>query len=284
MPFGWRADADVVRDAPATRRIMPFLMRRRSESTVYFEQHIEMSQANAFIRDIREESKRHVTLLHLLIWAIGQVLDKRKRLNRFTSGCRIYQRRGIWVSFSAKKGKSDDQPIVVIKKEINPEMGFVQLVTEVLDSVKEGRSDKKSTTDKELSFFLKCPVFMLSCFVSWIMKLDQWGLLPGFFMRNDPLFASVFVANLGSLKMDAGFHHLWEYGNIPIFITLGQIRQQHTVNDQGKVEQHSIMTVRYTFDERIEDGLYCLQSLALFKEILENPYGAIKDWGDDRSS
>lgn len=275
MPFGWRPDGDVVRDVPATRRIMPFIMRTRNESAVYFEQQIPMDKALAFIEKTREESGVKVTLLHLVIWALGQVLRERPRLNRFTSGGRIYQRRGIWASFSAKKGKSDDHPIVVIKKEINPDMGFTELVSGVLESVKEGRSEKKSSTDKELAFFLAWPVFLLSWFIGFAMKLDEWGLLPGFFIRDDPMFASVFIANLGSLKMDAGFHHLYEYGNIPIFVTLGQIKESHSLTKDGSVQTQSLMTIRYSFDERIEDGLYCLQSLGRFQEILEDPESAM---------
>ncbi|MDF1663692.1 MAG: 2-oxo acid dehydrogenase subunit E2 [Planctomycetota bacterium] len=275
MPFGWRPDGDVVQNVPATRRIMPFIMRSRNESAVYFEQHVDMAKAQAFIQKTRDESGAKVTLLHLVIWALGQVLEKRPRLNRFTAGGRIYQRRGIWASFSAKKGKSDDHPIVVIKKQIRPEMSFIELVTGVLESVKEGKSDKKSSTDKELAFFLSWPVFLLSWFIGFAMKLDQWGFLPGFFIRDDPMFASVFIANLGSLKMDAGYHHLYEYGNIPIFITLGQIKAENFIQDDGSVGKRSIMTVRYSFDERIEDGLYCLQSLAQFQDILEDPEKAM---------
>jgi hypothetical protein len=277
MPFGWRADGDVAKDVPATRRIMPFIMKTRNESAVYFEQHINMGQTQPFIKQLRDKTGHHVTLLHLVIWSIGQVLNERPRLNRFAAGCRIYQRRGIWVSFSAKKGKTDDHPIVVIKKQIDPSLKIMELVSTVLDAVKEGRSDKKSTTDKELAFFLSWPVFILSWFISFAMKLDQWGLLPGFFIRDDPMFASIFVANLGSLKMDAAFHHLYEYGNIPIFMTLGQIREEKYIDDDGAAQKRSIMTVRYSFDERIEDGLYCLQSLEKLKDMIEDPAGCIGD-------
>ena len=41
---------------------------------------------------------------------------------------------------------------------------------------------------------------------------DYFGLLPRKMIDADPLYASVFIANLGSINYPAGFHHLWEYG------------------------------------------------------------------------
>ena len=115
------------------------------------------------------------------------------------------------------------------------------------------------------------PHFILSLLVRLIMRFDQWGLLPGFFLRSDPLFASMFIANLGSIQMDAGYHHLFEYGNIPIFLTMGQAKDCPALDAQGKAEVRRIVPLKYSFDERIEDGLYSAQSLGLLKDILENP-------------
>src|SRR5512135_2325175 len=103
MPLRWRPDGDFVRNAPATRRVLPFIMRTRTQSTVLFEQKIDTSNTQTFLRSFRDRTGLHATVLHLLIWAGAQVLRDRPRLNRFTAGGRIFQRRGIWISFSAKK-------------------------------------------------------------------------------------------------------------------------------------------------------------------------------------
>ena len=71
------------------------------------------------------------------------------------------------------------------------------------------------------------------------------------------------MANLGSVGMDAGYHHFWEYGTCPMFAMMGKIRERH---DGVKV-----MTCRYTYDERIEDGLYAGITLDGIKERVENP-------------
>jgi hypothetical protein len=43
------------------------------------------------------------------------------------------------------------------------------------------------------------------------------------------------------------------------------------VDEQGKVTSRKICSVKYTFDERIEDGLYCAHSLELLRTMIEDP-------------
>ena len=83
--------------------------------------------------------------------------------------------------------------------------------------------------------------------------------------------SNVFIANLGSIHLDPAYHHLYEYGNIPIFIVVGKKRDEVVVDVNRKPVIKTIFPIRYTMDERIEDGLYCLKALELMKEMLENP-------------
>ena len=271
MPFQWRPDGDFVRNLPRARRIMPFIMRRRNESIVFFEQKVDTSKTLKFIQEFRERTGLHITMLHLLIYAAGKMFKDRPRLNRFVAGGRIFQRRGIWVSFSAKKHKTEDAPIVLVKEEINPSWGFEELVRKIESGIHEGRSDKPSTTDTELSLLFNLPVFLIGGLVWFLTKLDHVGLLPGAFTRKDPLFASLFIANLGSIDMDAGYHHLYEYGNIPVFMMGGRIQDEVVVGSDGKPTVRPMMTLRYSFDERIEDGLYAALALGIMKKIIEDP-------------
>jgi pyruvate/2-oxoglutarate dehydrogenase complex dihydrolipoamide acyltransferase (E2) component len=250
-------------------------MRKRNESIVFFEQKLDMTKTLTFLRHFRDRTRLHATMLHLLIYASAQILKDRPRMNRFVAGGRIFQRRGIWISFSAKKRKTEDAPIVLVKREIDPSWSFEELVRQIEGGISEGRSDKPSTTDTELSLIFKLPVFLIGWMVWLLMKLDHFGLLPGSFIRKDPLFASLFIANLGSIDLDAGFHHLYEYGNIPMLIMAGRNKEEVVVGTDGNPEIRPMMTLRYSFDERIEDGLYGAQAIGIMKRIIEDPDVAI---------
>ena len=82
-------------------------------------------------------------------------------------------------------------------------------------------------------------------------------------IENDPMYSSVFVANLGSLGLDAGYHHLWEHGTCSTFAVVGRIHARH--------DGVQVMNVNYTYDERMEDGLYAATTIGGIKERLKDP-------------
>lgn len=253
---------------------MPFIMRSKNESVAYFEQTLDLTKTEAFIEAWNARGGRKITLYHLMMWGIVQVLAKRPRLNRFVAGSSIYQRDGIWISTSAKKAMHDDSPVVVLKRRYAPEQSFTELVESMYSTLDEGRSDKKSHVDKELNVLLKLPTFLLRALVRLQMWLDAWNLLPMAFITPDPLYASFFLANLGSLKMNAVHHHLYEYGNIPIFACIGKKERTPVFAEDGSVQSRMTCTIKYTYDERIEDGLYCAAALDLLRTIVEDPSAA----------
>src|SRR5262245_35756004 len=183
---------------------MPLLMRTRNEAAVYFEQRIAAAAALDMVAAWnRGHPERRISFFHLVVWSIVQTFVERPRLNRFTSGGRLYQRRGIWVSFSAKTALDDASPIFVVKRELDPAASFAALVDRLHGGVDEGRSGKPTKTDRELKLLTRLPLFLLSFVVWFARRLDAWNLLPHWFIRDDPMYASLFVANLGSLKLDA---------------------------------------------------------------------------------
>lgn len=265
-----RPDGVLATDVPPFRRIMPFIMRTRNESAVYFEQELDLSRTLAFIEAFQQRTGRKITVFHVFLWATVRTLHERPRLNRFVVGSRIYQRDGIWISFSAKKALQDGSPIVVVKKKIDPAWSFDELVKFISDGIESGKSDAPSHVDKELSLFLKLPGPLLRIGVSLLRWLDDWNLLPGSFIHPDPMYASLFIANLGSIKLDAAFHHLYEYGTIPLFAALGRTRTVRELDEAGVITRQ-VCTIRYTLDERVEDGLYCATALERIRQIVESP-------------
>jgi len=277
MPFRWRPDGTYVKNLPHTRQIMPFLMHGRVESTVYYEQHIEVEKAWKFVEDFSRETGLKTSILHLIIWRSAQVLKQRPALNRFIAGRRIFQRDGIWVSFSMKKEMKDDAPIVVVKKKIDPDWTFEQTVREIQGGIVKGREGAKSTSDKEMAMVFMLPMFMVSLFTWLLRSLNHFGWLPKFFIDGDELYGSLFIANLGSIGLQPAYHHLYEWGNIPIFMALGSNEPRMALDERGRPAVKDMMTIRYSFDERINDGFYSIKALELLKELIENPEMVIED-------
>ena len=70
--------------------------------------------------------------------------------------------------------------------------------------------------------------------------------------------------------MKPGFHHLYEWGNCPIFAMVGKV-QDEVISKEGKVEIERVLPIRISFDERIEGGLVAKFGLQKFIDVLENP-------------
>ena len=240
------------------RRMMLFLMRGRNESAVYFEQRLDLSKTLPWLAAWNATHGARATLFHVILHGISSVLHERERLNRFTVGRRTFQRTHVALSFAAKKQMSDEAPLATIKRRFDREEAFPDLVTKLTTEVGGAKSEARSAMDKELGILLALPGFLLAFGLGLLKRLYAIGLAPRSLIDTDPLYTSAFVANLGSIGIDAAYHHLYEHGNCPLFVTIGQVRDGQ-------------LTIRYTFDERVEDGLYCAKSLQVLAQRIEDP-------------
>jgi len=273
MPLFSRPDATPVAAVHPVRRIMPFLMPTKNGAFVLFEQEVDAAPAGRVLAELNagRPRERAATLFHLVLRAIGVALTEFPRLNRFVAGSRLYERRGIWLAFSAKQRLERDAPLFTAKIRFDASEPFDAFVERVLGAVREGRSGRESRTDREINLFLRLPAPVLRLGVRVVRRLDAWGLLPASFSADDPLYASAFVANLGSVGLEAAYHHLYEYGTIPIFVTVGRLHRAPVVRDDGSVASREVFTLRYTYDERVEDGFYAARALERLQALLEDP-------------
>lgn len=276
--FGRRRDGTLAKVAPY-RRIMPFLMRSKTDAMVMFEQHLDVSRTLPWLDAWHRATGQHATVFHLVLHALAEVLHARPHLNRFVAGRRIYDRRAVYLTFAAKKAMREDAPLATVKRRFEPGERFAAMVAALTTDVTTARSDAPSKVDKELSIFLRLPGTLLAAAVAALHWLDRHGLAPGALVDDDPMFTSVFLANLGSLKIDAAYHHLYEHGNCPLFVTVGKVAPAAFAADDGTVAARPGLTLRYTYDERIEDGFYCASALTLVRAWIEDPAAWLGDAG-----
>jgi len=270
-----RPDGDLVRDVAPTKAIMPYLMRGRNESAVYFEQQVAMKQADLYLRRFNEaHPDTPAGIQHLVMWAVTEVLDKYPTMNRFVVGGRLYQRRGIWFTYSAKSSLKGDGTLMVLKRRFDPAEPFADMVADMARRLREDRyGGGVSRSDAEAALILKLPGLGRRLVLAVGRFADAFGLLPGSMIEGDPMYASVFFANLASLGMDACYHHLYEYGNVGVFGVIGRATTDPGSPTSGP-DRRRTMTLRWTFDERVEDGLVAGYALKRAKQILEDPLGA----------
>jgi hypothetical protein len=264
MFFG-RPDGQRVRDLPTLRVLMPHLMPTRNESVVYFDQQLDVTETLPWAEE------RGVKLFTIVLAAIVRAIGQRPRMNRFIVGRRTYQRHDVEVSFAVKKELSDGGKMTTVKIAFEADDTLTKVEERVREAISVGKGDRDTASEKEMSVVTRLPRSLLR-FLMWAQRaLDYWNLLPRAMIRNDPLYASIFVANLGSVGLDAAYHHLYEYGTVPLFAVLGRIHRAPVLTDDEEVVVRTVAEMRYSFDERIADGFYAARTLELFKDYVENP-------------
>src|SRR5262245_27109380 len=264
--FGRRSDATLVRDLSPMRRFMPYVSPRRNDSLFYMMQSIEVEAALEYLekRNRERPPDRPITLFHLFLRSCGHALYLRPGVNRFVKGGCLWQRDGAWITFSAKREIKDGSPMLTIKRRFEPTRESLDAMVDAIDDrLRSGRAGKKTTSDNEMTLLLRLPGFAIR-FLLWLARRgDDLGLLPRKMIDSDPLFTSLFVANLGSIDYPAGFHHLWEYGTASLFGVMGRI--------EPGPEGRRRISVAWTYDERIEDGLYSYHTVEVNREGIEQP-------------
>lgn len=255
------------------RRMMPLLMPGRNEAFVLFEQAIPTAPLLPVLEEVNADrpASRRVTLFHCVLYAVGRAIAAFPRLNRFVAGSRFYDRHGIWLSFSGKQRLERDAPLFTAKIPFQPDEPFLRFVDRVLAAIGAERSGHETAASREVRGLLRLPTPLLRLAVRAARWLHAWQLLPGSVIANDPLHASVFVANLGSVGLDAAWHHLFEHGTIPVFVTMGRVHRAAVVREDGTIGSREIFVLRYTYDERVEDGFYAARALEHLAELLAAP-------------
>src|ERR1700685_78993 len=112
-----RCDGDLLKGLDPVRRMMPIVMRGRNESIIYHTTQWDITKACVWLRALNQArgDKPQATLFHLVAYATAKTIHARPGLNRFVSGGRIYQRKGVWLSFAVKTSLTDDAPLTTIK-------------------------------------------------------------------------------------------------------------------------------------------------------------------------
>ncbi|MCB9666125.1 MAG: hypothetical protein H6732_18600 [Alphaproteobacteria bacterium] len=276
-----RSDGELVENLPPYRRMLAYAMPGRNESVVYFDRAVRAEKLEAYLEQAKDKLGANMT--HATVAAVLGAFGDNPRMNQFVAGRRLYRRKGVWVTFSMKRQKLNRKAyLAAVKLDLREGETFRELVDRINAKVGEERSGKKTAADKEFDILNLLPRPFLRSAVGLIRVLDYYGLVPSWFIQGDGMFTSMFVANLGSVGMGPGYHHLYEYGTCPLFLMIGKVEDRVIVED-GKPVAARILPLRFSFDERIDDGHNANYGIEAIVTRLEDPFGWLGCLADDGS-
>ena len=271
--WGDRTDGRRIRSEPPINQIGPYLMWTRCASMNLFADAIEISNAERYIRQKRREGLTSFGMLHLMLAAYCRALCKYPGLNRFIAGQKLYTHgNDVQFCITVKKDMTTDSPDTVIKVHLTPTdtpEDVYRKINKEVENVKNTPLD--SSLDNTANLLTMIPGVFLK-FVVWLLRvLDYFGLLPKFLLEVSPFHGSVYFTSMGSLGIPPVFHHLYDFGNMPMFVSFGCKRRALEVQEDGSVVQRKYVDIKISTDERTVDGFYYATFFKHYKHLLLRP-------------
>ena len=272
--WGDRADGRRIRTLAPMAQITAFFQVERNTCSNLFEESFEISHVERYIRQKRREGLTDFGLNHVLLAAYVRGLCKYPQLNRFISGQRVYSRgEDIQYCMVVKKEMTIDSPDTSIKVHLTRKDTATDVYEKLNAAIEDVKKSQEldSGIDNLISYFNLIPGVVLK-FVVWLLKfLDYFGLLPKFLTELSPFHGSLFFTSMGSLGIRPIYHHLYDFGNLPVFGAFGCKRRALELQEDGSVVQKKYIDVKFVLDERIVDGYYYAAFFKHYRSILRHP-------------
>lgn len=271
--WGDRSDGRRIRSLSAMDQVSPYIMVTRNTSSNTYEESLEISNVERYIRQKRREGLTNFGIMHVFLAAYCRTLARYPGLNRFISGQKVYSRgEDIQFCLTVKKEMSTSSPETVIKVHLSPKDTAADVYNKLNAQIEQAKDTPlDSGFDNTAHLLMLVPGVFLK-FLVWSLKtLDYFGLLPKFLLEVSPFHGSIFFTSMGSLGIPPIYHHLYDFGNLPVFGSFGCKRKSVEVLEDGTVVPRKYVDFKFTLDERIVDGYYYATFFKHFKRIITKP-------------
>ena len=270
--FGKRYDGRRVRKIDPLERIIPSLMKTRTDSMTMYNDDFNCAPLDAYIEKKKAETGVKYTYAHIIIAAIVRTMAQRPALNRFVMNGKIYTRYKIWSSMAVQRNLRDESAETTLKFEFDGTETLEQGRAQIDGIIADTMTNEENGTDKMARVIMYMPGWLIKAFIGLMKFLDRHEMMPHAIIDASPFHTSFFITNLKSLGINYLYHHVYEFGTTGIFVGLGKERRKPIVNTRnGAIEEGKILTLGFVSDERFCDGLYYARSMRYFKKYMRNP-------------
>ena len=270
--FGDRKDAKRVRNITGMMQISMDLKPNRSVSDVYINQKMDVTNLSKYIEDKKAKGE-NISFFHAFVTAIGKTIYNRPKLNYFVANRHIYEHNDVIISFVAKVSFEDQAEEMMILVKIDPEDNIETISNKIKEKVDNIRNKKveKQGANNAIDVLAKLPNIIRVPLVGILKWTDRVGILPSSLVEDNLYYSSIILSNLGSIKCGAIHHNITDFGACSTLATMGEIKDEEVLLQNGKKEIRKLCEFGINLDERIADGYYFAKSVKVLQYILDNP-------------
>ena len=272
LRFGDRLDGRRVRSMPIMSKVTSFFMPTRLNRSNYIEDTLEISNMERYIRRKRKEGLKHFGITHVIVASYVRTVAEMPALNRFVAGQRVYHRYDLSLNMVVKKEMKADSQDSSIKVLFDPADTADDVYRKFNDALEVAKSEGITNNFDSLTHVLDyMPGLVLAFFGFLVRFLDYFGMLPAALERVSPFHGSLFITSMGSLGIPPIYHHLYDFGTVPVFIAFGHKYTKYEMDKEGNVIAKKYIDYKTVCDEGICDGFYYAGAMKKLRSYMSHP-------------
>ena len=270
--FGDRKEGRLLRSLPAFAKFVPFIMPTRNDACNQYEESFEVSDVDRRLRKLRVDGYKGIGILHFIIAAYIRGVSMLPGMNRFIVGRRIYARDNIEVVMTVKRSLAIDATETTIKVVFEPTDTIFDVYRKMNEKIDEIKTvEGNNNTEDVAEAMCKAPRFLLRFALTILRIMDYFDWLPQSLLDASPFHGSMIITDLGSLRIGPIYHHIYNFGTLPVFISFGAKRHAYELDRHGNMVDRKYVDCKFVMDERTVDGHYYAQFLQAFRYICQHP-------------
>lgn len=270
--WGDRYDGRLIRSMKPMEYVGPYIMTTRNTACNFFKESVDVTDVDRYIRRRRREGMTQLTITQIFLAAYCRTVARHPGVNRFISGHKIYTRDGeIIFSMMVKKEMTAEGEETAIKLHLRPDDTLETVSRKLDEAIRAAKSDEENSFDAAAGVIRAIPGVFKRIAILILRGMDYFGFLPKSLEEISPFHGTIFFTSMASLGIPAIYHHLYDFGNLPVFCCLGGKYRKNVLDEDGQVQERKFMDFTIVCDERICDGFYYASAFKTFKRLIQHP-------------
>lgn len=245
------------------------VMDKRVDSMNMITIDIPVDPVAAYVHRKRDEGMK-ISRLAVLLAAYIRVIDEFPKLNHFVVNSNFYARNEIAVGMVVLQGGDITQSGTMSKIYFQPTDNVYKVQERLTEYIDENRKENpENGTEKIIAALLSVPG-LLRGGVKILRWMDKHGMLPKSIIDMSPFHISLVITDLASIRTNAIYHHIYEFGTTSVAMAMG-INREVPKRKGGEIIHEKCMPLGIVMDERIASGSYFALAFRRFQDYMAHP-------------
>jgi hypothetical protein len=240
------------------------------EPNIYGKLELDVTEAQAYLAQVRDRTGERVTITHLAAKAAAMALAEEPSLNgRIRLGRYVPNER---VDLTFLVTMPDGSDLARAKVDDVDRKDVAILAAELRERAERLRGGSDTDWEKSKRVVRVLPTWLLRpvvWFTGWLTASMGVQARP-LGLERQP-FGSAIVTSVGMLGLDEAWVPPTPFARVPLYVLIGAVRERPVVV-AGEVVVRPVLTVCATLDHRFVDGFQAAVLARAFRRVFEDPW------------